>query len=162
MTPSNFTNSANQENFRDARLLVIEDNSDHNVFITKAIRQSLPEVKPILITTEEDAHAYLDQCETEEVGFPKLVLLDLYLPERANGWRILDHIKNTSPALTKIPVVLLSSSNSRCDIVAAYERGCASYLVKPAGFDEWIVYFQMLRTYWWETVTLPKVGVSLF
>lgn len=162
MTSSDHVNSANHENFRNARLLVIEDNADHGVVITSAIQQCLPEVKLIVTTTENEAHAYLDQCEAEEWVVPRLVLLDLYLPDPANGWRVLEHIKNGSPVLTKIPVVLLSSSNSRCDITAAYDRGCASYLVKPGRFDEWIIYFQMLRTYWWETVTLPKPGISQF
>lgn len=162
MTTSSLTNPANQENFRNARLLIIEDNPDHGLVITTAVRQCLPEVKPIILTTEEDTFAYINQCEAEAWELPKLILLDLYLPERTNGWRILERIKNSSPTLTKIPVVLLSHSTSRCDIAAAYDRGCSSYLVKPTGFEEWISYFQTLRMYWWETVTLPKVGLSLF
>lgn len=83
-------------------------------------------------------------------------MLDLYLPNRENGWRLLEQIKSTTGALSKIPVVLFSSSNSQSDIAEAYDRGCSSYLVKPTRTDNWVAYFQMLRTYWWEAVTLPK------
>lgn len=143
-------------------MLIIEDNPDHGLVITKAVRQCLPEVKLIMITTEEEALVCLDQYEAEEWELPRLILLDLYLPDRVNGWRVLERIKSGSPALTKIPVVLLSHSTSRCDIAGAYDRGCSSYLVKPSGFDQWIAYFQTLRMYWWETVTLPKAGIPLF
>lgn len=159
-TPSQ--DSTTRNNFRNAKLLIIEDNPDHGIIIRKALKLCLPEVMPILVTTEKEALVYLDQCQLEEWEFPKLILLDLYLPEAQNGWRLLEQIKALPTQLSKIPVILLSHSNSREDIAEAYERGCSSYLVKPTRFDEWLVYFQTLRTYWWETVTLPKPSVSIF
>jgi CheY-like chemotaxis protein len=154
--------STTRNNFRNAKLLIIEDNPDHGIIIGKALKQCLPEVTPILVTTEEEALAYLEHCQLEEWDFPKLILLDLYMPESQNGWRLLEQIKALPTQLSKIPVILLSHSNSREDIAEAYDRGCSSYLVKPTGFNEWLVYFQTLRTYWWETVTLPKPSVSMF
>ena len=154
--------SATYTNFKNARLLVIEDNPDHAVIINKAIEQCLPEVKLVLTSTEEEALDYLNHCQQEEWDTPKLILLDLYLPNRENGWRLLVKIKAMVGTLSKVPVVLLSSSDNRSDIAEAYDRGCSSYLVKPKEFDGWLDYFKTLRTYWWETVTLPKPGVSSF
>ena len=162
MTTSSNRDSTSRGNFKNARLLIIEDNPDHAVFIHNAVRQCLPEVKLVLVTTEEEALAYLSHCQLEEWDVPKLILLDLYLPERQNAWRLLERIKTMPAALSKIPVVLLSYSTSRSDITEAYERGCSSYLVKPDKYDDWLTYFRTLRTYWWETVTLPNVGISMF
>ena len=162
MITSSNRDSASRSNFKNARLLVIEDNPDHAVFMHRAVRQCLPEVKLVLVTNEKEALVYLSQCQLEEWDVPKLILMDLYLPERQNAWRLLEHIKAMPAALSKIPVVLLSHSTSRCDITEAYERGCASYLVKPSKYDDWLAYFRTLRTYWWETVTLPNVGISMF
>lgn len=154
--------SANRDNFRNARLLIIEDDPDHGIIIENAARQSLPEVKLILVRTEAEAMAYAEQCRLAEWELPKLILLDLYLPERDNGWRLLEQFKSMPDALSKVPVVLLSNSNSRDDIAEAYDRGCSSYLVKPVGLNDWSEYFKTLRIYWWETVTLPKAGISMF
>lgn len=44
--------SASRDNFKNARLLIVEDNPDHGIMIEHAIRQSLPEVKFVLVRTE--------------------------------------------------------------------------------------------------------------
>ncbi len=162
MNSSTNTNLAVRANFKNAKLLIIEDNSDEGTIMQDCIRQCLPEVKTILVTTEADALAYLNRCSIEEWELPKLILLDLYLPDRQNGWRLLERIKAMPAAMGKIPVVLLSQSTDKGDISEAYQRGCSSYLVKPRLSTDWLQHFQSLRTYWWETVTLPKIGYSLY
>ena len=151
-----------RDNFRNARLLIIEDNADHSFIMQDALRRSMPEVKTTLVASEEEALAYLDQCRNDDWEVPKLVLLDLYVPDRQSGWRLLEHIRSLPIAEGKIPVVLFSHSNHRDDIDEAYQRGCSSYLVKPTLASEWQHYFDLLRSYWWETVTLPKNGLSIF
>lgn len=154
--------SSSRDNFRDAQLLVVEDNPDHQVVIRNAVQRYLPEVELIVTANEAEAVSYLDRCRIEDWKLPKLILLDLYLPDRQSGWRLLDRIKTMPNALSKIPVVLLSHSGSRADITEAYQRGCSSYLVKPLQFSDWLAYFQILRMYWWETATLPKSDISMF
>lgn len=162
MSAVNQQNSIARDNFKNARVLIVEDNPDHAYIINKAIGQCLPEVKPVIVPTEAEALTYLAQCERDECIMPKLILLDLYLPDSQTGWRLLDELKTLPSAISKVPVVLLSSSVSRSDIREAYSRGCSSYLVKPGRFENWLAYFQTLRSYWWETVTLPKADVALF
>lgn len=162
MTAVNQLSLITRENFKNARLLIVEDNPDHAYIINKAIQQCLPEVKPVIVPTEAEALTYLAQCESDECIMPKLILLDLYLPDSQTGWRLLNQLKTLPSAISKVPVVLLSSSVSPTDIREAYRRGCSSYLVKPSQFENWLAYFQTLRSYWWETVTLPKIEVSLF
>ncbi|GAB3644198.1 response regulator [Spirosoma arcticum] len=162
MTTSSYRDSTTRNNFKNAQLLIIEDNPDHGIIISNAVRQCLPELKIVLIPTEQEVMAYLDHCRLEEWDIPKLVILDLYLPDRQNGWRLLEQIRAMPMALSKTPVVILSSSGNRSDVIEAYERGCSSYLVKPRMYEDWLAYFRMVRTYWWETVTLPNVGISSF
>ncbi|WP_185155657.1 response regulator [Rudanella paleaurantiibacter] len=162
MNPLLTSELTSRRNFKNAKLLIVEDNPDHGFIISKAMQECLPEVKPVWAKTKEEALCYLNQCEQEEWESPKLVLLDLYLPNRHDGWYVLEKIRAMPDALGKVPVVLLSHSNDRNDIAEAYERGCSSYLVKPIKYDDWLEYFQTLRVYWWETVTLPKVNVALF
>lgn len=147
--------AALRQNFRHAKVLVIDDNPDHLALIERAMAKCLPEVEPVLTNSEETAFAYLNNCMLREARLPKLILLDLYVPTRDAAWRILRRIKSLPEPLSTIPVVLLSSSESKEDILEAYKNGASSYLIKPLDAHEWQSRFQMLRTYWWETVLLP-------
>ncbi|RIV20747.1 response regulator [Fibrisoma montanum] len=150
-----------KNSFRNSRILVIEDNPDHWFFIEKAMELCLSEVSATHITTEQASIDYMNSCLHQEWDLPTLILLDLYLPNPENGWRVLEHIKQMPAPVNQIPIVMLSSSNQRDDIAEAYHKGISSYLVKPTQLEEWISYFQKLRSYWWETATLPKMKFSL-
>ena len=126
------------------------------------MRRSIPEVKTILVTNEDEALSYLNQCGVEGWEIPKLVLLDLYLPDSESGWRVLAGIRDLPAPMGKIPVVLFSHSSNRDDIAESYQRGCSSYVAKPTLSAEWQHYFQLFRSYWWETVSLPKNGFTVF
>ena len=147
-------------NFRNARVLVVEDNNDYWVLIQRAIMQVLPEVKPIRAASRQQAQELLTEWSRDEWDMPKLVLLDLYLPQRDQGWQVLEDIRNLAAPCNLVPVVMLSSSTEQTDISEAYSRGSSAYLVKPTDFSEWLDYFKQLRTYWWETVRLPVIRPS--
>jgi len=162
MTIASTFDQAIRANFQGARLLAIDDNPDHGTIIKRVMKQCLAEVDSTVVTNEQQALTYLNDCQFEEWNWPKLIILDLYLPDRQNGWQLLEKIKALPNGMSKIPVILLSHSSDRADITEAYQRGCSSYLTKPCRVEQWIEYFQMVRTYWWETVTLPKPTISVF
>ena len=143
-------------------MLIIDDNPDHVFLMEHAVRQSMPNVTPVVVANEQEVMAYLNECSTDTSKIPTLILLDLYFPDRQTGWRMLEHIQRLSGTLGNIPVVLLSYSTARTDINEAYDRGCSSYLCKPETSDDWLNYFRAVRTYWWETVTLPKIDASSY
>ncbi|RRB00822.1 response regulator [Larkinella rosea] len=141
---------------RRARILVIEDNPDHQVVIKNAIHQSFTDVDLVLVTTESEAIEYLGNSVLTGLLLPQLILLELYLPKRENGWNCLNTIKNHYPETGQIPVIMFSNSTLSEDITKSYDLGAASYVVKPTDFTEWGAYFQTLKDYWWETVSLPS------
>lgn len=143
-------------NFRHANVLFVEDNQDHWMLMQQAMKQVLPEVQPVWVASADEAMTYLNNCLLTGADLPKLVLLDLYLPRREDGWSLMQAIKHEGSSFKQIPVVILSYSSSRDDITDSYHRGSTSYVTKPTGLDEWAEYMQTLRVYWWETVTLPS------
>ena len=155
------TNEISKANFKQAKVLVIEDNEDHWSLIKRAMQQCLPEVTPVWINTADNALEIMRRCGAQEWEMPKLILLDLYLPTRAGGWDLLQHIKSLPPPCNQIPVVILSASGDPADISESYQYGSSSYLVKPTDFPGWLTYFNELRIYWWETVTLPPLNFSV-
>lgn len=138
-----------------ARILIIEDSADQRVLIRYALQQSIAEVEPICVESAEEAIAYLDDCVAKQLELPRLVLLDLYLPDSEQGWKVLRQLKEC-PARQSMPVVVLSVSNAEEDVQRAYDMGANSYITKPLEYEQWLVYFQTMRQYWWETVTLPR------
>ena len=148
-------------NFNRAKLLIVEDNLDHWMIIKKAMDQCLSEVTPVLATTAQQALTMLEEWHCQEWDVPKLILLDLYLPDRTDGWALLRQIKRLPSPCNQIPVIILSASSDSTDISDSYQFGSSSYVIKPKDFSDWLIYFRELRTYWWETVTLPPTQFSM-
>lgn len=142
-------------NFRQARLLIIEDTDDHWQLIRLEIQRTLPEVTPVRVATQEQALLYLNGCLTNGDSLPKMVLLDLYLPDRQTGWQLLQLLKHPQSAFRQLPVVVFSHSTAVEDIKGSYRYGSTSFVTKPLDPRNWATYFQTIRTYWWETATLP-------
>ncbi len=77
---------------------------------------------------------------------PRLVLLDLKLP-KVDGLEVLRQIKG-DPRTRRIPVIVLTSSREERDIVASYDLGVNSYIVKPVDFQQFNQSVRTLGLYW--------------
>ena len=138
-----------------APVLVIDDNADQWFIIRWALLNRFPEVEGIWVRNDTETEAYLEECLSGKHEIPKLILLDLYLPDRQRGWNLLQIIK-THHLYREIPVVVLSQSSDTEDIRESYMFRSNSYIVKPGGYKEWLDCIASFRHYWWQSVTLPK------
>jgi two-component system response regulator len=86
---------------------------------------------------------YADQS-IEDV--PKVVLLDLKLP-RIGGLEVLEKVKSDTRTKS-IPVVVLTSSSEERDIIASYNLGVNSYVIKPVDFDKYVDAIKEVGLYW--------------
>jgi CheY-like chemotaxis protein len=86
---------------------------------------------------------------------PGLILLDLNMP-RKGGHEVLQEIKQDAQ-LRKIPVVILTTSAAEADLVASYQLGANSFIVKPVTFDKLVQTIRIVTDYWLNSVTLPSV-----
>jgi len=77
---------------------------------------------------------------------PRVILLDLKLP-KVDGLEVLQRIKS-DPRTRMIPVVVLTSSKEHRDVLASYELGANSYIVKPVAFDGFAKAMQEVGMYW--------------
>ncbi|MVM35519.1 response regulator [Spirosoma sp. HMF4905] len=156
----NSTNTANT-NFKNAKVLIVEDNDDQWQIIQQAMRQCIREVTAQRVSNIEQALTLLNDWRYQEWEIPKLILLDLYLPTNSDGWQLLKFIKTMPVNFSQIPIVMLTSSADRTDIMDAYRLGISAYLVKPIEFADWLTCFRQLRIYWWETATLPQTQYEI-
>ena len=84
---------------------------------------------------------------------PAVILLDLNMP-RMDGREALREIKS-DPDLRQIPVVVLTTSHAEADVLASYDFGASSYIVKPVTFDALIEAMRQFERYWLQLVELP-------
>lgn len=77
---------------------------------------------------------------------PKVILLDLKLP-KIDGLNVLKRIKS-DPRTKVIPVVALTSSKEQSDVVASYQLGVNSYIVKPVNFEQFNQSVRELGLFW--------------
>ena len=139
---------------RKATILVIEDNADQWFMIRWALLEGFPEVEAIWMQEPAQAMMYMDACQDPR-DLPKLILLDLYLPTRQQGWNVLSTLKSHH-LYREVPVVMLSQSNDAGDIHESYALRVNSYIVKPGNYEKWLDCISSFRQYWWDAVTLPK------
>ena len=84
---------------------------------------------------------------------PNLVLLDLKLVGM-DGREVLREVKGDRQ-LQRVPVVVVSSSESPDDIAQCYELGANGYVLKPSTFDQYLDSIGTMARYWMVASRLP-------
>jgi chemotaxis family two-component system response regulator Rcp1 len=134
--PGNNANVLLRDNgSRDAmklRILYAEDNNLDMHLVREALSQQGLDFDLTVATDGEKALIFLKHIEND-VSRPDVVLLDLNLP-RVTGHELLQTVRQNK-LTSKIPVVILSSSDSSNDRERAARSGANLYFVKPCDFD---------------------------
>jgi two-component system, response regulator len=131
-------------------ILLVEDNPEDAELTIRAFRKH--NITNRIIHLEDGAEA-LDFIfcrgkyqEREIDNHPKVILLDLKLP-KVNGLEVLRAIKSDKRT-SRIPVVIVTSSQQDPDIKTAYEYEANSYVVKPVDFNSFVEAMSHLGFYW--------------
>lgn len=84
---------------------------------------------------------------------PDLILLDLNLP-RKSGAEVLAEIKG-DPALSTIPVIVLTTSEAEEDVLRSYKAHANAYITKPVDFDRFREIVHKIDDFFIGIVRLP-------
>ena len=110
-------------------LLADDDAIDRELFIEginhTGIKYTIKEVE-----NGEQVFSYLSGA----IEKPDLIILDLNMPVK-DGRSTLKELKSQDP-FKRIPVVIMSTSNSQFDIALAYDNGANLFVVKPDDFKK--------------------------
>ena len=144
---------------RPAQLLLVEDNSG-DVMLTRAAFQDAKVANNLTVAKDgEQAMSMLRR--TGPYGnqpVPDLILLDLNLP-RMDGREVLQAIRS-DPTLSRIPVIVLTSSYADTDILKSYDLQANGYIVKPVDFERLQEVVASIESFWFTVVVLPSAVVT--
>ncbi|WP_258725371.1 response regulator [Cellulomonas sp. NS3] len=139
---------------RRPRVLLVEDDPGDVLMIREAYAD-LGRSEDLMVVN--DGIEALEHVRHEgayaEAPLPDLILLDLNLP-RMSGREVL-HALKTDPALSHIPVVVLTTSSGEEDIVNAYTGHASSYVTKPVDFEEFVAAIHQIDRFYSEVARLP-------
>lgn len=135
-------------------ILLVEDNPADARLTQEALRAAGIAGNLRHLRRGDDALAYLrHEGGHAQAPRPALILLDLNLPGRS-GHEVLAEIK-TDPALRRIPVIVLSSSQAPEDIERSYDLHGNAYIVKPVELDRFLEAIRGLEAFWLHSARLP-------
>lgn len=129
---------------REPPIWVVEDNPDDWILMRWALRQTFPKVETVWFSDAAQVNTSVKNYAPAEQALPKIILLDLYLPNIKKGLRVLQFLK-AHRRFRGIPVITISRSTDPSDIASAFKHASSLYLVKPPTYTEWVAQIGELR-----------------
>lgn len=106
---------------KDKKIMLVEDDQLFATMVMKKIQ-----LKKGISAYASNGEEALEKIPIEK---PDLLLLDLLMPGKINGFGVLESIK-TDPNLKDIPVIIVSNLSENKDIDRGMRLGAFRYLVK--------------------------------
>jgi DNA-binding response OmpR family regulator len=79
--------------------------------------------------------------------------LDLNLP-RKDGREVLKEVKKNEE-FKSIPIVILTTSSAKEDVIKTYNNHANCYITKPVDFDQFLMVINAIEDFWLKVVKLP-------
>lgn len=124
-------------------ILLVEDNPDDVELTMLALERYRLSGRVAVATDGTEA---LELLIGEHVTRFAFVMLDLKLP-KVSGHEVLERVRANAPMGT-LPVIILTSSSEREDMIERYNSGANSYIRKPVDSDRFAAAVAQLGHYW--------------
>ncbi len=135
---------------KERAILLVEDNPDDEILMLRALAKNGMAGEVVVARDGVEALEYLFSSgrHAGRPGgtMPRLILLDLMLP-RLNGFEVLQRLR-ADERTRLLPVVILTSSRERRDVLEGYGLGANSYVRKPVDFEQFLEVVRQLKHYW--------------
>lgn len=119
------------------QILLVEDDPGHALLIEKNLRRAGIANSIVTLDNGRKAVDFLlkeGAYSNDSHEQPLLVLLDLNMPVM-DGYQVLKVIKNDERT-RRIPVAVLTTTDSGHEVARCYELGCNVYITKPVEYDQ--------------------------
>ena len=139
-------------------ILLVEDSNEDFEATIRAFKKSQLHNPVFRCENGDQALDYLFSrgiySDKDQFPAPGIVLLDLNIPG-TNGRDVLKAAKS-NPETRRIPIIVLTTSEDKMDILHCYDDGANSYIHKPVNLSSFMDAIERLKDYWFEVVVLPK------
>ena len=140
-------------------VLLCEDNPGDIYLIENSFHRSKISYNIDRVVTGNNVMAYLRQEDSYRYASrPDILLLDLNLPGK-HGFEILQEIK-ADPSLKAIPIIILTSSRARKDVLTSYRLQASCYIVKPSDLQAFLEAIHQIENFWLSLVELPPHNIE--
>ncbi len=127
-------------------VLLVEDNKKDELLAIRVFSKADEKCHVEVVRDGQAALDFIADCISRSLPLPKLIILDLNLP-KISGLDVLKKIKqNRDTELT--PIVMLSSSDDKTDILTSYKWGANGYVCKPVAYTDYAQKIGQLWEYW--------------
>lgn len=141
-------------NERPLEILLVEDNLADVRLLVEVLKEGKDYHQMNVVNNGVEAMAYLNRKgKFSDAARPDIILLDLNLPKK-DGREVLKEIKSDKK-FKRIPVVVLTTSDSEEDIAKSYEFHANCYITKPVDLDQFIHVVNAIENLWLENAALP-------
>jgi CheY-like chemotaxis protein len=140
---------------RPIEILLVEDDPGDELITREAFEHNkLSNRLHVAHDGEEGLNYLYRRGEYQDAPRPDLILLDLNLP-KYDGRQLLEKIKS-DPDLSRIPVVVLTTSSAEEDILRSYQLHANAYVTKPVDLDQFIGAVRQIDEFFLQVVRLPQ------
>jgi two-component system response regulator len=140
---------------RPIDILLVEDDPGDELITREAFEHNkLSNRLHVAHDGEEGLNYLYRRGEFQDAPRPDLILLDLNLP-KYDGRQLLEKIKS-DPDLSRIPVIVLTTSSAEEDILRSYQLHANAYVTKPVDLDQFISAVRQIDEFFLQVVRLPS------
>ncbi|KZS83302.1 response regulator [Mycobacterium persicum] len=140
---------------RPIDILLVEDDPGDELITREAFEHNKVKNRLHVARDGEEGLDYLyRRGEFHDAPRPDLILLDLNLP-KYDGRQLLEKIKS-DPDLSRIPVVVLTTSAAEEDILRSYKLHANAYVTKPVDLDQFMTAVRQIDEFFLQVVRLPS------
>ncbi|AUD04666.1 response regulator [Spirosoma pollinicola] len=133
---------------RTNQIILVDDEPTFIELIKEIIKTTNPACRLKIVLSGSELLTYLEISSR-----PNLILLDIQMPG-LSGFDVLKILKAVD-RYKSIPVVMLSVSEQKQDIVKSYDLGANGYIVKPGQYTDLSLTMNLLNQYWFDIASTP-------
>jgi CheY-like chemotaxis protein len=120
-------------------ILLAEDDEGHAYLVEENLRGAGVSNQIVHVCNGQQALNYIRSAGSHAGRIPNgplLLLLDINMP-LVDGVEVLRQLKG-SQETSKIPIIMLTTTDDPREIERCYELGCSSYITKPVEYDRFV------------------------
>lgn len=147
------------KNLNKINVLLVDDSAEDQFLFRSALEESNLNINMYCMhDAEEFLKIIKNKANITHMPIPDIIFLDLNMP-KIDGNSLLKSLKHNRE-LQYIPIIVLTGSIRRKDVMDAYKNYASGYIRKSFEFETFKENLQLALTYWTKAVILPYQALN--